>query len=143
MIVLWDVTQDRAIHVKDFKDLQLTAEVVFHFSNAKSHTYLNNSLDNEEAEKEISSLCWASPDGSVLAVGYVDGDILLWNLSVSDNGIDQGLCESPLDVVKIQLSSGDRRLPVIVLHWSFRNDHGGQLFIYGGEDIGSEEVLTV
>ncbi|KAI3470889.1 hypothetical protein Pfo_027552 [Paulownia fortunei] len=146
LIILWDVTEDRAVHVKSYKDLQLKGGTVVHFSDNESHTYLNDSLDNEEAEKEISSLCWVSPDGSVLAVGYVDGDILLWNLSVSDTGKGQRTQKSPNDVVKIQLSSGDRRLPVIVLHWSSnkaQSGRGGQLFAYGGEEIGSEEVLTI
>ncbi|KAK6122032.1 hypothetical protein DH2020_044225 [Rehmannia glutinosa] len=146
LIILWDVTEDRAVHVKGYKDLQLKGGIVVNFSDNESHTDLNDSLDNEEAEKEISSLCWVSPDGSVLAVGYVDGDILLWNLSVSDNGKSPRTPKSSNDVVKIQLSSGDRRLPVIVLHWSpnkAQNGRGGQLFAYGGEEIGSEEVLTI
>ncbi|KAL0341272.1 UNVERIFIED_CONTAM: Syntaxin-binding protein 5-like [Sesamum radiatum] len=146
LIILWDVTEDRAIHVRGYKDLQLKDRMVVNFSNNENHTYLNDSLDNEETEKEISSLCWASPDGSVLAVGYVDGDILLWDLSVSDNGKVQRTQKPPNDVVKIQLSSGDRRLPVIVLHWSpnkAQNGSGGQLLAYGGADMGSEEVLTM
>lgn len=146
LIILWDVTEDRAVHVKGYGDLQLRGGSVVDFSDNESHTHLNDSVDNEETEKEISSLCWVSPDGSVLAVGYVDGDILLWNLSTSDNDKGQKTQKSPNDVVKIQLSSGDKRLPVIVLHWSSSkapNDHGGQLFAYGGVDIGAEEVLTV
>ncbi|KAK4403399.1 Syntaxin-binding protein 5 [Sesamum angolense] len=146
LIILWDVTEDRAIHVRGYKDLQLKDCMVVKFSNDENHTYLNDSLDNEETEKEISSLCWVSLDGSVLAVGYVDGDILLWDLSVSDNGKVQRTQKPPNDVVKIQLSSGDRRLPVIVLHWSpnkAQNGSGGQLLAYGGADMGSEEVLTI
>ncbi|KAG8390116.1 hypothetical protein BUALT_Bualt01G0050100 [Buddleja alternifolia] len=146
LIILWDVTEDRAVHIKGYKDLQLKEETVVSFSNNESHTQLNSSFDNEEVEKEISSLCWVSPDGSVLAVGYVDGDILLWDLSATDYSKDQKTQSSPNDVVKIQLSSGDRRLPVIVPHWSLnkaQNGCGGQLFAYGGEDIGSEEVLTI
>ncbi|GJT54824.1 synaptobrevin, WD40/YVTN repeat-like-containing domain protein, partial [Tanacetum coccineum] len=45
------------------------------------------------------------------------------------------------------LSSAERKLPVIVLHWlpnsKSQNDYDGQLFVYGGGEIGSEEVLTV
>lgn len=146
LIILWDVTEDKAVHVKGYGDLQLRGGSVVDFSDNESHTHLNDSVDNEKTEKEISSLCWVSPDGSVLAVGYVDGDILLWNLSASDNDKGQKTQKSPNDVVKIQLSSGDKRLPVIVLHWSSSkapNDHGGQLFAYGGVDIGAEEVLTI
>ncbi|XP_042036243.1 uncharacterized protein LOC121782456 isoform X1 [Salvia splendens] len=145
-IILWDVTQDKAIHVKGCGDLQLGGGAVVNFSDSESHTHLNDSLDNEETEKEISSLCWVSPDGSILAVGYVDGDILLWNLSASDGDKGQNSQKSPDDVVKIQLSSGDKKLPVIVLHWSSskaHNGYGGQLFAYGGVDIGAEEVLTI
>ncbi|KAL2456266.1 transducin family protein/WD-40 repeat family protein [Forsythia ovata] len=146
LIILWDVTEDRAVLIRGYKDLQLKEGMVVDFTNNESHTFLNNSLDDEQGEKEISSLCWVSPDGSVLAVGYIDGDILLWNLLVPDNRNGQRAQTSSNDVVKIQLSSGDRRLPVIVLHWSPKNAQngcGGQLFAYGGEDIGSEEVLTI
>ncbi|GJZ93248.1 putative transcription factor WD40-like family protein, partial [Tanacetum coccineum] len=29
-------------------------------------------------DKEITALCWASSNGTVLAVGYLDGDIMFW-----------------------------------------------------------------
>lgn len=84
--------------------------------------------DHEQEEKEISSLCWASSNGSILAVGYVDGDIMLWNLSTAAPTKDQKADKSSNNVVKLQLSSGNRRLPVIVLRWSANrsfNDSGG------------------
>ncbi|XP_071929907.1 uncharacterized protein [Coffea arabica] len=143
LIVLWDVTEDRAVLVRGNKDLQLKDEMLAESSGDGSHEPLDNLLDHE---KEISSLCWVSGDGSLLAVGYVDGDIFLWNLSASDHIKGQGAQKSSDKVVKIQLSSAERRLPVIVLHWSAnkkRNGFGGQLFVYGGEEIGSEEVLTI
>lgn len=98
-------------------------------------------------DKEISAICWASSVGSMLAVGYIDGDILLWN-------IPSGACSKRKkagvafdDVVKLQLSSADKRLPVIFLCWGEsstpQSSCGGQLFVYGGCEIGSEEVITV
>ncbi|XP_073297646.1 uncharacterized protein [Primulina huaijiensis] len=147
LIILWDITEDRAVRVRYHKDLQLKEGSVFNFSNNENHTCQSDSLENNHGEKDISSICWVSPDGSALAVGYVDGDILLWNLSVPDNVKSPRGQNMFNDVVKIQLSSGGRRLPVIVLHWSSnkaqKNGCGGQLFAYGGEDIGSEEVLTI
>ncbi|GJR77184.1 synaptobrevin, WD40/YVTN repeat-like-containing domain protein [Tanacetum coccineum] len=63
-------------------------------------------------DNEITALCWASSNGTVLA-----------------------------------LSPAERKLLVIVLHWlpnsKSQNDYDGQLFVYGGSEIGSEEVLTV
>ncbi|KAH9736585.1 v-snare coiled-coil domain-containing protein [Citrus sinensis] len=85
-------------------------------------------------------------DSTFLEVGYIDGDILLWNTSTtaSTKGQQTG---SRNNVVKLELSSAERRLPVIVLHWSTnkesRSNIDGRLFVYGGDEIGSEEVLTV
>lgn len=146
LIVLWDITEDRAVLVRGSKDLQLKNRIVAGSASCEGHENFDNLSDHEEEDKEISSLCWVSTDGSVLAVGYVDGDILLWNLSVPDTSKGQKAPMLSNNVVKVQLSSEDRRLPIIVLHWSpakAKNGCGGQLFVYGGEEIGSEEVLTV
>lgn len=146
-IILWDVMEDKAILVRGSKDLKLIDKCLVDRPNDIAREQLDNSSsDCEQMDKEISSLCWVSSDGSVLAVGYVDGDILLWNLSIPDNSKDNTAKKSSSDVVKLQLASGERRLPVIVLHWS-PNKSGkeckGQLYVYGGDQIGSDEVLTV
>ncbi|MCE2054901.1 Lethal(2) giant larvae protein 1 [Datura stramonium] len=144
LIILWDITEDRAILVREYKQLQSKGETVVYASKKATEGKFCASSDNQDGEKEISSLCWLSSDGSILAVGYVDGDILLWNLSVP--GKRSSEAEALPSYVKLQLSGGDRRLPVIILHWSAnnaQNDCGGKLFVYGGDSIGSEEALTV
>lgn len=145
VMILWDVSEDKAIIVRDPKDLHLKDEIIIRSNSDVRRESLNNKSDEEQAEKEISALCWVSSDGSILAVGYVDGDIILWNLPTATPNKDQKANKLSNNAIKLKLSSGDRRLPVIVLHWS-NSPHsasGGQLFVYGGDDIGSEEVLTV
>lgn len=145
-IILWDVTVDRAVLVRGYKDLQLKDEIVIDSLNDVRREHIDVTSDNEQAEKEISSLCWVSSDGSILAVGYVDGDILLWNLSTAASTKEQKGHKSSSNVIKLQLSSAEKRLPVIVLHWYSNSAHKGprgQLFVYGGDEIGSEEVLTI
>ncbi|GLT66184.1 hypothetical protein SLA2020_385670 [Shorea laevis] len=138
LILLWDTSEAQILFVGGSKDLQLKDAVDI---DSPDDTYEHNLQD-----KEISALCWASSDGSILAVGYLDGDILFWNTSnvATSSGKQTGQGKN---VVKLQLSSADRRLPVIVLHWSANdrspNNSNGRLFIYGGDEIGSEEVLTV
>lgn len=132
--------------VKGNKDLQLKAEAVVNPSKGASHELSETVSSHEQAEKEISSLCWASNDGSVLAVGYVDGDIMFWKLPTAGSTKDQKAENLSNDVVKLQLSSGKTRLPIITLRWSVDRSHkdcGCQLFVYGGDEIGSEEVLMV
>lgn len=145
VIILWDVSEDKAIIVRDHTDLHLKDEIIIRSTTDVRRESLNNKSDEEQSEKEISALCWISSDGSILAVGYVDGDIVLWNLPTAKSSKDQKANKSSNNAVKLRLSSGDKRLPVIVLHWSnsAQSGSGGQLFIYGGDDIGSEEVLTI
>ncbi|XP_062095137.1 uncharacterized protein LOC133801026 isoform X2 [Humulus lupulus] len=146
LVVLWDVIESRVVFSGGGKDLQLMDEII----EASGETNVNSLEDSSKhqlEEKEISALCWASSSGSVLAAGYVDGDILFWNTSSFASSKGQQALSPSNNVVKLRLSSAERRLPVIVLQWSAsnksRNDCDGQLFIYGGDEIGSEEVLTV
>lgn len=146
LIILWDASEDRIVLVRGHNDLLLKDKTVVDCPKDTRHELSDDVSDDRESDKEISSLCWASDSGSVLAVGYVDGDIMFWNLSNAASIQDQKAEKSSNDVVKLQLSSGNRRLPVIVLHWATNrshNDCGGQLFVYGGDEIGSEEVLTI
>ena len=140
LLVLWDISEDRAIAVRGYGDLHMKGQV----SAAQTDASEDNFDENEE-EREICSLCWASRGGSTVAVGYITGDILLWDMTVSSRQGKQADVSS--NVVKLQLASGSRRLPVIVLHWSAGSakdtTKGGHLFVYGGDDMGSEEVLTV
>jgi WD40 repeat protein len=104
------------------------------------------STEESEEEREICSLCWASKGGSVVVVGYITGGIILWDVTTRSSRQDKQSDVSS-NVVKLQLASENHRLPVIFLHWStgFARDidKGGHLFVYGGDDMGSEEVLTV
>lgn len=138
LIILWDSSEAQIHFVGGGKDLQL--------KDVEDNDTYNGSDGHDIQDKEISALCWASSDGSILAVGYLDGDILFWNTSIAaaSNGKPNG---SSKNVVKLQLSSAEKRIPVIVLQWSPNdksyNNSNGRLFLYGGEEIGADEVLTV
>ncbi|XVF40714.1 hypothetical protein PTKIN_Ptkin01aG0137000 [Pterospermum kingtungense] len=146
LLVIWDMSEDRVVLLRGNKDLQLQGRTASGSPEEKKHEVSGCTEDSDEVEKQISSLCWASNDGSILAVGYVDGDIMFWNLSAATPKTNQQDEKSPNKVVKLQESSGEKRLPVIVLHSSANqscSDRGCKLFVYGGDKIGSEEVLTI
>ncbi|KAK7320593.1 hypothetical protein VNO77_30214 [Canavalia gladiata] len=145
LIVLWDASGDRIVLIRGHKDIKLKRKTVASYPNDPKVELSDDKLDHEEEDKEISSVSWASNDGSVVVAGYVDGDIIFWDLSTADSSLEQAKRLSN-NGVKLQLSSADRRLPIVILRWcankSFNNS-GGKLFVYGGYEIGSEEVLTV
>ncbi|GJN10592.1 hypothetical protein PR202_ga28699 [Eleusine coracana subsp. coracana] len=144
LLVLWDVSEDHAICVRGFGDLHMKDQVPGAQRDA-GEDKLDNTTEESEEEREICSLCWASKGGSIVAVGYITGDILLWDMTTRSSRQDKQSDVSS-NVVKLQLASGNRRLPVIILHWSNGSGgdthRGGHLFVYGGDDMGSEEVLT-
>ncbi|KAK6118274.1 hypothetical protein DH2020_048060 [Rehmannia glutinosa] len=144
LIILWDVVEAHVSVVRGDKVLQLKNKVTS--PNDADTNIVDEAPSHDLEEKEISALCWASTDGSVIAVGYIDGDILFWNTSKDSSIKEQEAGMSP-NVVRLQLSSAEKRLPVIVLHWldnsKSRNHREGQLLIYGGDEIGCEEVVTV
>ncbi|GFP92179.1 syntaxin-binding protein 5-like [Phtheirospermum japonicum] len=136
---------ENVVAVHGDKDLQLKNTVV-HPNDVNTNSVIESTSHDLE-EKEISALCWASGDGSIIAAGYIDGDILFWNTS-KDSSIKDREAMMSQNVVKLQLSSAEKRLPVVVLHWldhskKSRNHREGQLFVYGGDEIGCDEVVTV
>lgn len=145
LIILWDVLEAKVVVSKGDNDLHVKG----HLSKSPREVDIdpiNNPLEQMN-EKEISAICWASSSGSMLAVGYIDGDILLWNMPTGVFPQHKTTSTSCNDVVKLQLSSAKKRLPVIVLRWGVsstsQNSCDGQLFVYGGSEVGSEEVITV
>lgn len=145
LLVLWDASEDQVVLIRGYKDLQLKDAAVVDSVKVTKNGPQDDLSGHKLMEKDISSLCWASDNGTVLAVGYVDGDIMFWDLSNTASK-DQLAASLPNKVVKLELSSGSKRLPVIVLHWSASrstSNQCGQLFVYGGDQIGSEEVVTV
>ncbi|KAL6534388.1 hypothetical protein OROHE_013313 [Orobanche hederae] len=144
LIILWDVVEANVVAVRGDKVLQLK-DTVIRPNNVDANS-VDDAPSHDLEEKEISALCWASTDGSIIAVGYIDGDILFWHTS-KDSFIKDRDAGMSTNVVKLQLSSAKKRLPVIVLHWLDQSkscDHReGQLLIYGGDEIGCEEVVTM
>ncbi|KAI5346920.1 hypothetical protein L3X38_014799 [Prunus dulcis] len=130
LIFLWDASEDRIVLVRGSKDLKVKEKTVTSSPKDTRNEVSDATEKGNQVEKEISSLCWVSDNGSILAVGYVDGDIMFWDLSTAASTKDQKSEESDNNVAKLQLSSGDRRLP-------------GPTLVYGGDEIGSQEVLTV
>ncbi|KAI5071424.1 hypothetical protein GOP47_0013675 [Adiantum capillus-veneris] len=107
---------------------------------------LNSDDDDEDEEKDICCNCWADSSGNILAVGYTDGDIWLWDLALSST---KSSGESNVPLLKIQLSSDDARSPVLALRWCAGGGKeaaasvGGHLFVYGGGGFGCSEAFTV
>lgn len=150
LIILWDLYEAQVVAVRGGPSLKFKNNKAASSPSGMGDEASSLDTDDDNEEKEICCSCWASADGSILAVGYTDGDILLWSIPSGSSSKHQ---HEDIDIssskifAKLQLSPSKRRIPVIVLRWcvSGKNtpEGGGQLFVYGGDEIGSPEVLTV
>jgi syntaxin-binding protein 5 len=129
-----------------------------HFPPPKSPmtTTTTTWLEIEDDEKKICSVCWAC--GNIFVAGYADGDIQFWSFPNESKIPGQQQPESPrpssasgvvVPLRKIDLAPGKTaKMPVIVLRWwdsakSSGKHGGGQLYVYGGGEVGAPEVLRV
>ena len=67
LIILWDILEAQVVVVRGDKVLELRMDA----SDQPEHNL----------ETQITALCWASSNGAVLAVGYIDEDIMFWKTS--------------------------------------------------------------
>jgi hypothetical protein len=120
-------------------------------SSSKSSTL----EEEDEEEKEICTICWACSRGTVLAAGYVDGEIWLWSIPPVSKERDQGEQNDPrpptssgIPLRKLDLAPGKAmKMPVILLSWCGSSKTckrgSGRLHVYGGHDLGSPQSLMV
>lgn len=161
LLILWGLHEKKVLAVRGGtkKQRQLLAEHGAHLQDLACTEVLGDqlhfsppkgtiTLEFDKEEKEICTVCWAC--GNTLVAGYVDGDVWLWSFppitkARSETGFPFSSGE-PLQ--KLDLVPGkSSRMPVIVLTWSpsrkGSKSGAGQLYVFGGGEVGSPEVLTV
>jgi hypothetical protein len=161
LLILWGLHENKVLAVRGGtkRQRQLLAEHGAHLQDSACTEVLDDqlhfsppkgtiNLELDEEEKEICTVCWAY--GNTLVAGYVDGDVWLWSFPLNTKGRSE--TDFPFSsgepLRKLELVPGkSSRMPVIVLSWSpsrkGSKNGAGQLYVFGGGEVGSPEVLTV
>eukprot|EP01018_Ginkgo_biloba_P016356 Gb_40665 [translate_table: standard] len=149
LLILWGIQESKVLAVRGNTHIQPKKK--FMAANEGESQSLDgfNNTDHEE-EKQISSACWVCLNGSRIAVGYTNGDIWLWSVpTVSKFKTDseaKGLksCDTQsLPISKLQLSNRKAKAPIVSLRWHPGSDKWGRLYVNGGGDFGSSNVIRV
>jgi syntaxin-binding protein 5 len=157
LIILWGLHETQVLAVRGGTEDQRSQLSLFSASlkgRATSPPPLKHEVDNEEEIKEICCVCWACPVGSILAVGYIDGEILFWSFPTivkSNAQRETEFVEGPIysgePIQKVDLAPGKAKMPVVGLTWGASDKAskgiGGRLYVYGGREVGQAEALTV
>eukprot|EP00850_Spirogloea_muscicola_P007795 SM000040S14807 [mRNA] locus=s40:480660:490525:+ [translate_table: standard] len=153
LMVLWSLHEVRAVAIRGgtaSQRRQLQAhklQMVEGASLPKEDLHESESWEDDEEEHDICTACWACAEGSIAAVGYTDGDIVLWRFPTPNERLagKEIISGDPAEVV--QLTAGASRVPVTILKWcgsGGSNIRGhGRLYICGGGDLGLPEEITV
>ncbi|KAL2609298.1 hypothetical protein R1flu_027871 [Riccia fluitans] len=155
LIVLWGLHENRVLAVRGGSEMQ-QCELADYANSLKSRALATPStpFSDDEDEKEISCVCWVCPIGSVVAVGYIDGEILLWSLPSimkAKGQMDVELVEGPpysgQPLMTVDLAPGKAKSPVVGLTWCSSGNSsrgtGGRLYVFGGGEKGRPEALMV
>eukprot|EP00850_Spirogloea_muscicola_P016806 SM000139S00123 [mRNA] locus=s139:219620:229335:- [translate_table: standard] len=153
LMVLWSLHEVRAVAIRggtasQRRQLQAhTLQMVEGASLSKEDLHESESWEDDEEEHDICTACWACAEGSIAAVGYTDGDVVLWQFPTPNERLAGTEMLSGDLAEVVQLTAGAPRVPVTILKWcgsGGSNTRGhGRLYICGGGDLGLPEEITV
>ncbi|XP_057822852.2 uncharacterized protein LOC131035216 isoform X2 [Cryptomeria japonica] len=149
LLILWDILESKVLAIGGNEEIQKTEVLTKNYHRGLQSLDPLESKDLEK-EKNISSACWASSDGTRIAIGYTNGDIGLWSMPTirkpKSNSTTKGLesCDSQTSSIsKLQLFSSKRKMAIVSIKWYSSNDSCGHLYVYGGVDSNSSNVIRV
>ncbi|KAK9012346.1 hypothetical protein V6N11_040403 [Hibiscus sabdariffa] len=117
-MILWEIRESKAILVTGGSMFQ--------------------SVHNEA--KHVTSACWVCPFGSKVAVGYNNGEVLIWSVPTSKkSGI--GIQNAP--ICKLILGFKSEKTPIESLKWAYADAKATRLYVMGASDVPSSLLQVI
>ncbi|XP_021301007.1 syntaxin-binding protein 5 [Herrania umbratica] len=122
-ITLWEIRESKAILV--------AGGIMF------------QSVHNEA--KHVTSACWVCPFGSKVAVGYNNGEILIWSVPTSKlkNEPASEISIQNAPICKLILGFRSEKIPISSLKWAYADGKATRLYVMGASDVASTSLLQV
>ncbi|XP_007046503.2 PREDICTED: uncharacterized protein LOC18610648 isoform X2 [Theobroma cacao] len=122
-ITLWEIRESKAILVAGGSMFQ--------------------SVHNEA--KHVTSACWVCPFGSKVAVGYNNGEILIWSVPTSKlkNEPASEISIQNAPTCKLVLGFRSEKIPIASLKWAYADGKATRLYVMGASDVASTSLLQV
>ncbi|XP_008448470.2 uncharacterized protein LOC103490647 isoform X2 [Cucumis melo] len=122
LIALWDIKESKSIFI----------------------TGGNSMLSPYQEAKKVTSACWACPLGSKVALGYSNGDVLIWAILHGHNPKAESLSEnsnrtSPL--FKLNLGYKLDKIPIVSLRCNYVDAKASRLYVMGASSNSLQVVL--
>ncbi|KAH9662350.1 Lgl C domain-containing protein [Citrus sinensis] len=93
--------------------------------------------------KQVTSACWACPVGSKVAVGYSNGEILIWGVPSILNLKTEECGTQSTPICKLNLGYKLDKIPISSLKWVYADGKASRLYIMGASDFVSMNLLQI
>ncbi|XWS42234.1 hypothetical protein CRYUN_Cryun17cG0150600 [Craigia yunnanensis] len=122
-ITLWEIRESKAILVTGGSMFQ--------------------SVHNEA--KHVTSACWVCPFGSKVAVGYNNGEILIWSVPTTKlkNEPASEISIQNAPICKLILGFRSEKIPIASLKWVYADAKATRLYVMGASDVASTSLMQV
>lgn len=92
--------------------------------------------------KKVTAACWACSTGTKVAVGYSNGDIILWNVPCPSDSEQASSQITP--ICKLNLGYKADKIPIAKLKWAYVDGKSSRLYVLGSSsDCNSTNLLQV
>lgn len=93
--------------------------------------------------KRVTSACWACSSGTKVAVGYSNGDLILWNVPCPVDSVIEEATGLITPVFKLNLGYKAEKIPIAKLKWVDADGKSSRLYVLGSSDTNSTNLLQV
>ncbi|KAL8472511.1 hypothetical protein ACS0TY_029019 [Phlomoides rotata] len=108
----------------------------------ESKVIFTTSQSTYQEAKKVTAACWACSTGTKVAVGYSNGDIILWSVpSPSDS---EQTASQITPICKLNLGYKADKIPIAKLKWAYADGKSSRLYVLGSSsDCNSTNLLQV
>lgn len=95
--------------------------------------------------KHVTSACLVCPFGSKVAVGYNNGEILIWSVPTPklkhESAPEISIQNAP--ICKVILGFRSEKIPIASLKWTYADAKATRLYVMGASDVASTSLMQV
>ncbi|KAH6759635.1 hypothetical protein C2S51_000184 [Perilla frutescens var. frutescens] len=93
--------------------------------------------------KKVTAACWACSLGTKVAVGYSNGDIILWSVPCPADSNAEQAASQITQICKLNLGYKAEKIPIAKLKWADADGKSSRLYVLGSSDCNSTNLLQV
>ena len=147
--ILWALHDGQVLAVRTHTQSQI--ETIIEAEKGQTNTpnlsSENNVITDEDDVRNLMSVCWCCPKGTMFATGYTNGDIWLWSIPSKLKTIDRENNHTKFSSSPLCKLNGGSMIHISTLRWledsGGKLEKNGYLCALGGKSFSACDMLKV